>query len=622
MTITTTSLGSYSTQITLSNETSSNAMITALDTAIVAGGWTQYDVYNNGTQRIYRSLNKDGSTYKYISFFIDIATFKIATSCFESWNATTHVGTNEVATYSRNAICGYALQASDVVLMVSNRWCIIQTFIRGQVSQWSGVIEVQREAAEDTAAAGYPCFAWVCSSNIFTPNPAMSTSSVVSFPRTRSGATGASAVATSLQTPYIRIGGTVGSDQLNNYVVYPYDITKRIVHSLRPTVGFTEIHGRLYGMKAMYNVGSPYSRIAVNVDSEFNYSPTGTAADHWILGESIQRLPASALATTGNNNGYLTLSTQTLNPTQVSQCSVYAGQCYYVGTSTGVMKYDAGPMTTLLSTAIAGTSGNIFDIVFDGRYVYATTATNVLRIDPTNDVVTSLTLPFGGGSAFFDGTYLWVGARIARVSNSLYKIDVSSFTLLSTITPTAANSYIGGIATDFNGNLYVLTNESNVYKVVISTGVVSTLATNVFSGSTPNSCNIIFDGGVLILGGTVSVNAMVSYCTLAGAVSGYLTLSLGATATPLVNKSSLCKFGHFILVGCGNNGTTPFAYTNAPGFVGAQGTLQSPGYIPSSVNCDGNKLWITGNQGQLSVYGSINHPDDQGVIHGRLVLPK
>lgn len=619
MTITTTSLGSYSTQITLSNETNSTAMITALDAAIIAGGWSQYDVFNNGTQRIYRSLNKDAVTYKYISFFIDIATWKISTSSFESWNATTHVGTNEVASFSRQGAGGYSLYGSDIVLMVSNRWCIIQTFVRGQVSQWSGVIEVQREAAEDTAAAGYPCFVWVCSSNILSS--AASAYQMASFPRSRANGTGASAVATSLQTPYTRLGANGTSDTLNNYIVYPYDTSKRIAQSLRPAIGLSEVHGRMFGLKATYNIAAPYSRINVNVDSDFNYSGTGTATEHWVLGETVHKNPIS-MFTPGINQTFATVvSTTTGLAASTGRCAIYTGQYYYTGTSIGLSKIDAGPSLAVLVSPVNGLAVDIYDVTYDGRYVYATTPTGVLRVDPTTDVATSLTLTNGGGSIYFDGTFIWVAARGSRANNVVYKVDATSFSLLATITVASTVNAIGGMTTDFNGNLYIMTasGDSNIYKLVISTGAVTVLVNVPLNYATIT--NIMYDGAYLHVIGCGGANMNYIAYTLAGVAVANLQTGVSVNSTATTYKAPLNKIGPYILGG-GNAASVTSLVTFSPfGILPASSTLTGPSGTMGHV-IDGNKMYCMTGGGQLSVYNFINHPDESGVAHGRLLLPK
>lgn len=624
MSVTTTSLGSYSTQITLSNETSSTNFITALDAAIVAGGWTQYDVFANGTQRVYRCLNKDAVTYKYIHFFIDIATWKLSTSCFETWNATTHVGTNETITFSRVAYSGYSLYGSDILLMVSNRWCIIQTFIRGEVSPWSGVIEIQRESAEDTAAAGYPCFAWVGSSTILTNNPSSAIFQMVSFPRSRGNLTGLNAVATGLQTPYVRLGGSASSSQLNNYVAYSYDTTKRIVHSLRPAIGNTEIHGRISGLKAMYNVGSPYSTLNINVDSDFNCSSTGPSTPHWVLGATVPQFPNVMLAAGPSSNGYMTLTSSVIPGIPVTVGAAYTGKSYYVGSydTVGMAKFDASPSLPLITASIPGTSGvQMHDVVYDGRYVYASTPTGILRVDTIDDSVTNISLTNGTTCLYFDSTYLWAGARGTRSNNTVYKIDISSFSLLSTTIVTSATTSIGGITSDLNGNLYIVTNEVNLYKLVTSTGILSSFAsvTSACSGA-----NVIYDGTTLIVGAyTAAPNARVAYVTLAGAVTLLAATSL-ANGAVLGTKISLCKIGHVVVVGgYVTAGTASHASSYLPGFpVLNTGFGPIGGVGATSVQCDGNRIIATGNQGQLFLYTNINHPDDANTLHGRLVLPK
>jgi len=140
MTITTTQIGTNTYQITLDGELNPNGVIAAVDAAIIAGGWTLHDAYNENTHRVYRNLCKDGTVFKYLGIFIDIATFKIYTTVYETWDNSTHTGTNEAYTFNRSGCMSFTLTACDIIVMTSPRWCILQTFIRNNPSPWSGIV--------------------------------------------------------------------------------------------------------------------------------------------------------------------------------------------------------------------------------------------------------------------------------------------------------------------------------------------------------------------------------------------------------------------------------------------------------------------------------------------------
>lgn len=62
----------------------------------VAAGWSVYDAAAGTNAQVFRALCADGVTYKYMWIQLTATTFEVR--CYESWNATTHVGTNLAAT--------------------------------------------------------------------------------------------------------------------------------------------------------------------------------------------------------------------------------------------------------------------------------------------------------------------------------------------------------------------------------------------------------------------------------------------------------------------------------------------------------------------------------------------
>ena len=100
MTVTTTTYTTNSKKITSLNEIVSDNLISAVDAAIVALGWTQYDFVDVDTYSpiqtyVYRVLNADATTYKYWIIRWDTLKLVYYTSTCESWNTSTNVATNE-----------------------------------------------------------------------------------------------------------------------------------------------------------------------------------------------------------------------------------------------------------------------------------------------------------------------------------------------------------------------------------------------------------------------------------------------------------------------------------------------------------------------------------------------
>jgi hypothetical protein len=634
MTVTVTSIGTNTTQITLTGETSVAGMITAMDNAIVAGGWVRYDVTNQ-YQRVYRALCKDGSTYKYIGIFIDPGNYKITTTCYESWNATTHVGTNEVYTFNRAGYHGVSLSGCDVIIMVSPFWCVLQTFIRNNPSVWSGVFECAREAPEDTPAAGFPPFVWMCSATAAIGTSATA-AQYASFPRTRGGSTGVNAIANGWQTPYVRLGPTTSLDgaALVPMVTYAWDTSKKIIHSLRPIVGTTEIHGRLYGMKATYNAGAPFNRISLPIDTSFNYLSTGTPTEHWILGNTPATLPTTMVTTGTPISGYASGSSSCTLPGNIRSVA-FTGTTYYVTHSAGICKIDGTAASLPASaTAITGASAvDTHDIVFDGRYIYAATAAGITRLDTTNnDAVTTLALTQGSSALFWDGTNLWAAPRTTIVNNTLYQINVSTFTIANSITLiNPVNISIGGMCNDYVGNLYITVNNGTVLKLVIGNTTTTSLITGAFPAA--NSSNVMFDGANLTVVGMISsvTNHYVGIYTTSGAVvvaSSTYFISASASSGSFGFKCPLSRMGlsHISSIattaaGAYGVGSSNISYAggSATGFIlaGQNGPATNGAYVYS----DGARVYGGYNTSFLLVNG-LMHPDNGTTIYNRFLLPK
>ena len=490
MTVTTTSIGTYSKQITVSGETSSTNIISAIDAAIVALGWTQYDV-TLSTIKVYRCLNADGSTYKYFAYHIDTNKMVIGTTSFESWSTSTHTGTNEVWNANRGWVMGYTMNSCDIIVMASSKWCIMQTYIRGIPSFWSGVLEVQREFPEDTAVAGYPCWIWVNSQLIgsdYDTNIADYTTSGTfrnfSFPRTRVGDTGATAANnTSFITPFDRFGYGPKLTSANTGqgfglqkagvtpVVYSWDNTKKIVHTLRPRIGLAETHGRVYGLKATAAQGySPMNIASVKVDSDMFYSGSGTATDHWLLPTHV--LNSRFLLATQTSASTSSAITFTINNTTLSSLPAgVAGTPVMLSTtgvlptgfSTGVVYYKTGTGTsTGLSSILYGTA-----ITPTGSQSGSHTA-SIYYGSGQFGSETMMTFPFLVHDHVSTGTYYYVATE-----GGVYKVDNSSYAI--TIVAGISDVLIHSIA--YDGQFVWAAGETKLWKIdTLSSDAITSVA--------------------------------------------------------------------------------------------------------------------------------------------------
>lgn len=625
MSVTTTSLGANTVHIAISGETSVTNVITAIDAAIVNAGWSQVDI-SNPYNRIYSAPNVDGVTIKYIGITFDPGALKITTTSYESWNASTHVGTNEAWTFNRAGGCGFAMNFCDILLFVNARWLFVQSFLRNQPSCWSGVIELAREAPEDTPTAGYPCWVWMSNATVMTQIPAATpVIGCVSFPRTVSGATGvAAATATSLQTPYTRFGAATQLGQpfssLPNYTTYAWNTNDKIVHSTRPVVGTTELHGRMFGLKLTYNAGSPFSQVTLPIDANYAYSASGTSAQHWVLGGYPSVNPTNLFTTAANYpSGYVT--SQSINLGVVVRAIMPVGTNMYVSTSSGVFKIDNSSTTPVLLGVISGTSGkDMYSIEYDNvQYVYAGGPDGVYRIDTLNsDTVTFLAITNGVSSLWWDGSNLWAGNRTAATAGQLVQVNVSTFAIANTITLVATSLICGGICSDNAGNTYAFATNGIVYKIVNSSSAVTALYN---SGGAYSATGIYFTGALLVIAGWLSSSMTQRTVTLGGTAVTSTTYSNGGYSWAGLPNMTLSKIGVYdVFSGNTANLSTPFV-TDLSGVVGNTTSATQPFATYSAIVTDLNRVWAL-TSGTVYLFTNVFRPDDQTVSYGRFLLPQ
>ena len=143
----------------------------------VAAGWTVHDAAAGTNTQVLKALCADGTTWKYYKFGVTSTTATVANH-YESWNATTHAGTNACFLDSYGTGVWASTQGGYFYLYVTPRNIIFFSFASAAYQNLNGGIFV--EYTRDGVLPGYPCTAqwgWagnnslVLSSggNLFTP---------------------------------------------------------------------------------------------------------------------------------------------------------------------------------------------------------------------------------------------------------------------------------------------------------------------------------------------------------------------------------------------------------------------------------------------------------------------
>lgn len=466
MTITTTSLGDHTTQVSLNGETSLGPMIIALDAAIVSGSyWIQHDVTNQ-YYRVYKSLNIDGISYKYAAVSIDPMKQRLWIFTMENWDAVNHIATNEAFSTYGGYWSGFTFSNCDIVVFAGQKWLGIQTYVRSinNVSN-SFVVETSREHVQDTAALGYPCWGYLQPTSTAQPAPYGTGTAAYMFamPRTRNGYVGKNAALYSwMATPYARISGAhaaiASTGMPSNGIAAAlvqnnnsWDSTNNYSYTLKVGVSGVSYQGRITAIKGTRISGATLlNRVTVPVDSDFFYSSTGTPTEHWTIPINQERLNA--------------LSSTAIATTNVVYDAVWNGDRVYYTSNGGCYRID---LTTNTVTPVGG-PGNFRSICFDGRYIWAlNSSTNIIRWDTTTDtVVTSAAITgMTAQRMCYDGTYLWaLDLNVTGSTIVVRKIDPTTLLQVAQYsTPSIATTIRGSdIACDVFGNIAFTINDPGV----------------------------------------------------------------------------------------------------------------------------------------------------------------
>ena len=486
-------------KVTISSETSSTNIINSVNTAIansstgLPGAWSFYDTiaastpgsgYSPIVTNVYRTLNVDATTYKYLILRFDTIKNQFYTSTCESWNASTHVATNDSWTGAGAFAQQYDIKDSYIFISCTPRHVVMWPFIRNEPGMWTGVFEFERIAAEDTAANNNPCFAWTSSVMLGTPwgkaTAALNSQVMYAFPRTVDGFTGAAAAkvyapvtSRGMFPPYypgVTITTTVDANllHLGSYynVSYGWDGTKSPISPVSADAQTKSMpFGRMYNVGVTKNLGTFTDTIFANTDSTGGWpDPAGSNTELIML-----PLNGGSEFLSAYSAGQLTLGTYGQGGAVVIGKPIAIGANVYFAASDGVRTWAMDSVANTSSTVVLS-SANVTDLIFDGAdYLYAATATGVTRIQVTNQASQiSATLASGAAYLGIDQTYVYASGRTVSTTPILYMMPRSSFNstpsstsyTLGTAVVVATN--FGTPVPDYTGLVYVATQGAGV----------------------------------------------------------------------------------------------------------------------------------------------------------------
>ena len=495
MSVTTSSYTTNSIQIIVSSESNSNSIISAVDTAIVTLGWTQYDVidttaFNPVTTYVYRNINADATTYKYCIIRWDTVKLVFYVSCAEDWLSSAPV--NESWTGGGAFIHGYDVVTSSILVSASARHIMIWPYINNQPGLWSGIWEFERVAGEDTT--GVPCFAYTNSLMLGTPwgqtLNTFASNICFAFPRTADGFIGAAAA--NIYAPVTNRGMMPPAFPQTGYV--PGAVASPITGDTNQ-LHLASYHNVTYGWNSLASVVSPISADAVTKSMPFGRAfnwgvtkpmgagldtttVTGDAVGGWPTGQGtgtnylLLPLNGGAEVDAAYTSGKSTLTTGTAASVILGK-PLQIGSTVWMPASDGIRTYDIGSGNGGATTLRFSNASGIQDIVYDGqRNIYGSTVNGLVKLDIYTFTSTSITSITPGTSYLgIDNKYVYAVSRTASITPSCYMINRSTFAVNAGVytlgTAVTVATGFGTPMPSYTGTVYVATQPGTASATVL-----------------------------------------------------------------------------------------------------------------------------------------------------------
>lgn len=498
MTVTSNSIGTYTTRIVIEGEVNDTAWLAAMDAAIVAGfHWAQYDSLAGGRFRVYRSLNLDGVTYKYASVGVSLEQSIIITA-WETWDATLHTGTNPSYTHYGDYYTSFGYFSCELFVYAGPRWLGTSSILSGMATPFPAfVVETTRDHPEDTVGAGYPCWVWTSVGSLGGSNHLTGNGNIDAFPvgpvRLRDGSTGATAAKSTFVTALGMRFGNLAGNVAAYYGPAAGGVTSiPTVSPWGPGFSYTSVIGFGYGQSGYHGklcsmfLGPPAtSRSPMKTDmvldsNTFLPSAGGVSTPVWLM-PPIVFSEVTTLTTLSALTG-------------VAYDLQSDGRGFYVCHATGLGYYNFG--TQAFNKELVRAL-NIKAMKLVGGLLYLVDATNnkVGVMDLTTQQVTwgSGALTSGGITPCgicHDGTDLWVIHNTPVVGVVYFdKVSTSTLNTIASFGYTTAK-YGESIFADPFGNVIAVVGRGNstyeflkIDKATPAVGSVGLAATSAGNGS-------------------------------------------------------------------------------------------------------------------------------------------
>ena len=487
MAVTNTQFANNTYKVAISGELSgSNNVIASVNTAITTLGWSLWDAVDQTTYspmvtRVYRRLNADGTTFKYVILRYDTLRLKINLSCAEAFDQVTHVATNESWHNDGCFYHGYDLRYSFIIVNATERHLLLQTYILNEPGHWAGVFEAERVAGEDISSNTAPNFFYTNSLMFGTPygidNTRTSNNSFVmmAFPRTPDGLVNEFAAAVYAPTtsrgmwpPYYPSGNT-GNVGMNTV----FTTANTDMNALHLGSWWLNIGSGAYNVSssAAYSTqggvwgwdGSELPMSPVSVDAIRKHMPFGRVYDIGItrpIGGQLDTTYFTANTdggwpdNTGSNTEFLLMP---LNggleqwysnnysaavgfmppPSTVANAGirvawsnnnnvVYStlttvGNNVWAAANNGIWVWNQNAGTNTTSNLVWFNSNGVLDLMYDGaRSVYGTTNVGLIQIDTetfATNTITSSNMLNQGGCSYLNMDNLFIYA-VNRTANT------------------------------------------------------------------------------------------------------------------------------------------------------------------------------------------------------------
>lgn len=295
MAITETILGPNSSMFVMAATDTPATIMAAVDTYVTSKGWILHDAAAASpltVGRVYKAFQQGSSSmYKYVQIGFGPNNYML--KIWESWNETTHVGTNDGSNINQgtsvsqpNNFAWAMVDGAALVIFANPRWLAMRTRTNTLVfGNIVGAFEISKDFSEDPTI---PTNIFICSHQLAYPsatNPGYygSLRGVSNATVTGVSATAYNNVITALGFPTLGfpLSALTGGTTQNG--VLTMTAAEHIIASNNQAI--SKLRGRIYGLKMVYgtSVWNDMDRASVLVDSNYHQSTSGNACVHHLI---------------------------------------------------------------------------------------------------------------------------------------------------------------------------------------------------------------------------------------------------------------------------------------------------------------------------------------------------